>query len=98
MSTIQECQYQECQCRKDQGREFAKPLRSGVINLFRRILWISRRYARWVKIKEQQRQLMAMDDRMLNDIGLSRADAVRITSTPRFWSFILGRAEDNKDK
>ena len=39
---------------------------------------------RWQERARQRHLLMAMDERMLKDIGLSRADATREASKP-FW-------------
>jgi uncharacterized protein YjiS (DUF1127 family) len=38
----------------------------------------------WHERSRQRRALMALDDRLLKDIGISRADAERETSKP-FW-------------
>jgi uncharacterized protein YjiS (DUF1127 family) len=38
----------------------------------------------WRELARQRRRLLALDDRMLKDIGLSRADAVREAARP-FW-------------
>lgn len=38
----------------------------------------------WVARTQQRRELLALDQRRLNDIGLTRADAVR-ESTKHFW-------------
>ena len=40
--------------------------------------------ARWSERAQSRRALMTLDDRMLSDIGVSRADAHREASTP-FW-------------
>jgi uncharacterized protein YjiS (DUF1127 family) len=39
---------------------------------------------RWQELARQRRRLLAMDDRMLKDLGLSRADAHREGQRP-FW-------------
>lgn len=39
---------------------------------------------RWRERARQRRDLLALDERMLRDIGISRADADRIGHTP-FW-------------
>jgi uncharacterized protein YjiS (DUF1127 family) len=36
----------------------------------------------WFQAATERRELLAMDDRMLRDIGISRADAQRIAETP----------------
>jgi uncharacterized protein YjiS (DUF1127 family) len=38
----------------------------------------------WHELAQQRRRLLALDDRMLKDIGISRADAVREAARP-FW-------------
>ncbi len=39
---------------------------------------------RWQELAQQRRRLLAMDDRMLKDIGITRADATREAARP-FW-------------
>ncbi len=39
---------------------------------------------RWDQLSQQRRQLREMDDRLLSDIGLSKADVQRIAGK-RFW-------------
>ena len=39
---------------------------------------------RWNQLSQQRRQLFEMDDRLLSDIGLSKADVQRIAGK-RFW-------------
>ena len=39
---------------------------------------------RWLELIEQRRRLLQLDDRMLKDIGVSRADAER-ESQRSFW-------------
>ncbi len=43
------------------------------------------RLQRWEELSRQRQQLMEMDDRLLKDIGLSRADVERIAGGRRFW-------------
>lgn len=45
---------------------------------------IVRQLQRWRDLYQQRRQLAALSDFMLKDIGLSRADAEREASRP-FW-------------
>lgn len=52
---------------------------------------IRRRYAQWREIQEQLEVLKSMDDRMLKDIGLSRCDAVRLTTGYDFHDHMRGR-------
>lgn len=33
---------------------------------------------RWVEFRQQRREMLALDDRMLKDIGLSRGDIMRV--------------------
>ena len=40
--------------------------------------------AQWWEVAAERRRLAAMDDRMLSDIGLTRADVWRETNRP-FW-------------
>lgn len=47
---------------------------------------------RWDQLSEQRRQLAEMDDRLLSDIGLSRADVSRMTNR-RFWDDPVSRGE-----
>jgi uncharacterized protein YjiS (DUF1127 family) len=39
---------------------------------------------RWRELAQQRRRLLALDDRMLKDIGITRADARREGARP-FW-------------
>ena len=43
------------------------------------------RLIRWEQLAEQRRKLREMDDHMLRDIGLSRADVDRIAGHRWFW-------------
>jgi len=52
-----------------------------------------RRYKRWVAIKESCRQLQKMDERMLKDIGISRADVVRLTTYDGLWKHMRDSGE-----
>jgi uncharacterized protein YjiS (DUF1127 family) len=91
MTTIQECQYRDCQ--NGEPSVF-----TGIFQAVNALSQICRRYGKWIELKDQQRQLLSMNTRMLKDIGLSRADAVRLTSGPRFWPYILGKTEgETKD-
>jgi uncharacterized protein YjiS (DUF1127 family) len=40
--------------------------------------------ARWQELARQRRSLLSLDDRMLKDIGITRADATREGTRP-FW-------------
>jgi uncharacterized protein YjiS (DUF1127 family) len=37
----------------------------------------------WFRAATERRELLAMDDRMLRDMGITRVDAVRIANEPR---------------
>ncbi|GAB4358908.1 MAG: hypothetical protein Kow006_27670 [Gammaproteobacteria bacterium] len=68
----------ECLPRRQRGRfintaEIAKTLRE---------IWLT--VERWQERAKERRALLALDDRLLRDIGLSRADALREGSKP-FW-------------
>ena len=39
---------------------------------------------RWQELAQQRRRLLSLDDRMLKDIGITRADAAREGARP-FW-------------
>ena len=39
---------------------------------------------RWQELAQQRRRLLSLDDRMLKDIGISRADATQEGTRP-FW-------------
>jgi uncharacterized protein YjiS (DUF1127 family) len=43
-----------------------------------------RQVRRWWQLAEERRQLATMDERMLKDIGLSRADVLQESARP-FW-------------
>ncbi len=42
------------------------------------------RLLRWQELRRQRRELLQLDDRMLSDLGISRADAWREARRP-FW-------------
>lgn len=42
------------------------------------------RLLRWQELRRQRRELLRLDDRMLSDLGISRADAWREAHRP-FW-------------
>jgi uncharacterized protein YjiS (DUF1127 family) len=46
--------------------------------------WLVNALLRWHELAHQRRRLLALDDRMLKDIGITRADATREGSRP-FW-------------
>lgn len=59
------------------ARDFAQWLRHVAVRLFTTLL-------EWQERARQRRQLPQLDDRMLRDIGLSRADVSREAGKP-FW-------------
>ncbi len=48
-----------------------------------------KRYKQWQQMKHNLCLLLSMEDRMLNDIGLSRADAVRLNNAESFRKFMF---------
>lgn len=44
----------------------------------------------WIERSRQRRALADLDDRLLTDVGLTRADVVREVANP-FWRWIRGR-------
>lgn len=48
------------------------------------VVTLFRRFSRWTELYRQRQHLTQLDDRMLRDIGLSRAD-VRIEIDKPFW-------------
>jgi uncharacterized protein YjiS (DUF1127 family) len=59
------------------GREFARTLQRFAANVFTTAL-------EWQERARQRRRLAELDDRMLKDIGLTRADVSREVEKP-FW-------------
>ena len=57
--------------------------------LWRYMRYLSERCGEWNEMKRQHRELLGLEDRMLRDIGLSRADAVRITKGHSFWKYLF---------
>lgn len=47
------------------------------------------RYEKWKEMRHHHHELLRMEDRMLKDIGLSRAEAVRMTRGHNFWKFVF---------
>lgn len=54
--------------------------------------WLGTKIRRWDQLVEQRRQLREMDEHMLKDIGLSRADVERLAGR-RFWNDPLQAGE-----
>ena len=59
-------------------------------------LWgrIVARLQRWNELSNQRRQLRELSDDQLKDIGLSRADVVRIAENRWFWDDPVNRKEN----
>ncbi|WP_020676171.1 DUF1127 domain-containing protein [Geopsychrobacter electrodiphilus] len=51
-------------------------------------------FQRWNELTRQRRQLREMEEHILKDIGISRADAERIAGRRWFWQDPLNRKED----
>ncbi len=86
--------FQDCQC-NETNDHFS--------NTFQRIWCLIKRTAtrvkQWEEMKHNHRLLLTMEDRMLSDIGLSRADAVRISNAHTFWKFVFGpESNDMEDR
>jgi uncharacterized protein YjiS (DUF1127 family) len=47
-------------------------------------VWLALALLHWQELAQQRRRLLALDDRMLKDIGITRADAWREGARP-FW-------------
>ena len=82
---------QDCQCNEE--NYLAANTFQRIWDLIKRnanrIKRIANRYREWASLKHNHRLLITMDDRLLKDIGLSRADAVRISNEHTFWKFIF---------
>jgi uncharacterized protein YjiS (DUF1127 family) len=46
--------------------------------------WLALALLRWRELARQRRRLLSLDDRMLKDIGITRAEAMREGTRP-FW-------------
>lgn len=47
-------------------------------------VWLMHVLLRWLELAQQRRRLLALDDRMLKDIGITRAEAMQEGTRP-FW-------------
>jgi uncharacterized protein YjiS (DUF1127 family) len=47
-------------------------------------IWLMHVLLRWLELAQQRRRLLALDDRMLKDIGITRAEAMQEGTRP-FW-------------
>ncbi len=63
--------------RRPNAAWFGKILREAAVRAVRTLLT-------WQERDQQRRHLAALDDRLLSDIGISRADAAREAAVP-FW-------------
>ena len=84
MILSQECRYYESDYR----------LFNAAQQLWCRTKQFAHRLQQWGKILDQRRQLLSMNDRMLKDIGISRADAVRLARSPGFLEFMLQKTPE----
>ncbi|MCP3874101.1 MAG: DUF1127 domain-containing protein [Desulfobacteraceae bacterium] len=75
---------QDCQC-----NETNYPFKITLRRIWYLIKRTVNRYDQWEEMKHNHRILLTMEDRMLKDIGQSRADAVRISNSHTFWKFIF---------
>jgi uncharacterized protein YjiS (DUF1127 family) len=57
-------------------------------NLLTRIV---KRLETYAEYKRQQRALLALDDHLLKDIGIGRAEAERLAATPFNWRDVPAR-------
>jgi|GEM_PF-1059962 len=73
---------------------YLQPPVRGFWQHFRQLLLrMGNKVTRWGQLAEQRRQLREMDDHMLKDIGLSRADVERIAGRRWFWDDPLATGE-----
>lgn len=84
---------QECNSHKSDYR-----LLNAAQQLWCRIKQVARRLQQWGEIQDERRQLLSMSDRMLKDIGISRADAVRLTRSPGFVDFMFKKVPGNESE
>ena len=89
MTTLQDCQC--CQC-NEENYQIENTLRR-TWNLIKRT---ARRYRKWRKMKHDHHLLVTMDARMLKDIGLSRADAIRVSNEHTFWKYMFQPDSDGR--
>ena len=66
------------------GANCAPASRVALRGIARRTRTILSRLAEWQERSEQRKHLAGMNERMLKDIGISRADAAREANKP-FW-------------
>jgi uncharacterized protein YjiS (DUF1127 family) len=63
--------------RQHHAMRLASTLRSAAV-------WLVHVLLRWQELARQRRRLLSLDDRMLKDIGITRAEAMREGTRP-FW-------------
>ncbi len=80
----QECMARQAECSARQGR----------LQLLTYWRMLTAKLRRWNELAQQRRRLRELDDRMLKDIGISRADVERIAGRRWFWEDPLNRQED----
>ena len=61
-----------------------RPTRPVAEILLKAAVWLVLALLRWQELAQQRRRLLALDDRMLKDIGITRAEAMREGTRP-FW-------------
>ncbi len=75
---------QDCQCNEKNDL---------YSNTLRRIWYLIKRtvnrYKQWKEMKYDHRLLLTKEDRMLKDIGLSRADVFRVSNAHTFMKFVF---------
>lgn len=59
---------------------------------------LTKRYKQWEERRQNLDLLLSMEDRMLKDIGQSRADAVRINHENGFWNVLFPLADKDDVK
>ena len=65
----------------DLRKRGAMPLADILMNA---AVWLALALLRWQELAQQRRRLLSLDDRMLKDIGITRAEAMREGTRP-FW-------------
>ncbi len=93
---------QDCQCNEtnelfSNNRRLISRLSNTLRRIWYRIKRSANRYKQWENMKHNHRLLLTMEDRMLSDIGLSRADAVRISNAHTFWKFVFQPESDDME-
>lgn len=84
----QNCIVQQAECSERKSSLQFLPYWRNLVAMFRR----------WYELAQQRRQLREMDDNLLKDIGLSRADVERIAGHRWFWDAPRNRREDQDQR